>query len=619
MTIKGYPSFPQSDSSIIHQQYPSVNPVLSYASIDAQGKNVTSIVHGLTTLSNIFCRLIASDTAEANTTAYYIKASSHSARIGDIIRVTSGTYDDSEFSVIAIPDANTIEISANLSTAITTGITFDILRFQKPIIDAAGNVSFALSFNRDGSSQAVIEDTATPANNRPLPVKLFGDGIGPLAAGSGIVGSTVLRTTPASDSPHLLATRHETATTPLATRLGDGTDFFSAAALTAAQQTVSTFTKAPYSHAILYGWDGTTHREVAVDGGTGVVQVNTEFSSPTITAAQQTFSSGSGAISARSIDLGWDGTQHKEILLDSGGIQYARPHNGTAAADFGSGTVASTTIRTTPATDSPHLLATRHETATTPLAAQISNGSAFASFGSGTNASTVLRVTPATDAPHLLATRHEAAATPLAVYLSNGSSFSAYGSGVVGATVLRTTPATDSPHLLATRHETVTTPLASRLSDGTDFITAAAIAASHYTVSTVAKALHTISNIVGWDGTTHREIAVDTNGNLSFSPGGLSAVDKATIDASSSNITSSAYVQLDASLASGCKEIEIYNGTGQPLIFATGAAASESEKIYVFPGGNGRVPLAITAATRTALKAVSTSATTGEVYVNFYG
>lgn len=88
---------------------------------------------------------------------------------------------------------------------------------------------------------------------------------------------------------------------------------------------------------------------------------------------------------------------------------------------------------------------------------------------------------------------------------------------------------------------------------------------------------------------------------------------------SSVNVTTSAYVQLVASTTSATTRLQIFDSSGQTLVLATGAAASEVDQIYIFPGGNGDVPLAIPAGTRVSIKAVSANATVGEIDINFLG
>lgn len=89
-------------------------------------------------------------------------------------------------------------------------------------------------------------------------------------------------------------------------------------------------------------------------------------------------------------------------------------------------------------------------------------------------------------------------------------------------------------------------------------------------------------------------------------------------DYSSVNVTTGAYVQLIASTTSATSEIEIFDSSGQTLKIAVGAAASEVDQILVFPGGNSRVPLLIPAGTRVSIRAVSATASVGEICINLY-
>lgn len=93
-----------------------------------------------------------------------------------------------------------------------------------------------------------------------------------------------------------------------------------------------------------------------------------------------------------------------------------------------------------------------------------------------------------------------------AAQIGNAAGAADFNSGAAGAQTLRS--------VLATRHEAAATPLSSRLSDGTDFIDSQALAATQKTVSTLTKMITSLAINLGWDGTTHREFAVDTSGNL---------------------------------------------------------------------------------------------------------
>jgi len=84
-------------------------------------------------------------------------------------------------------------------------------------------------------------------------------------------------------------------------------------------------------------------------------------------------------------------------------------------------------------------------------------------------------------------------------------------------------------------------------------------------------------------------------------------------------VTTGAYVQLVASTTLATKEIEIFDSSGQTLVLATGAIAAEVDQMLIFPGGNGRVKLAIPAASRVSIKAISATADVGENSINYYG
>jgi hypothetical protein len=89
---------------------------------------------------------------------------------------------------------------------------------------------------------------------------------------------------------------------------------------------------------------------------------------------------------------------------------------------------------------------------------------------------------------------------------------------------------------------------------------------------------------------------------------------------SSTNVTTGAWVQLLASVgATAIKEIEIFDSSGETLELGVGASGSESVRVYVIPGGNGKIPMQIAINTRLAIRAVSATANVGEIVVNLYG
>lgn len=100
---------------------------------------------------------------------------------------------------------------------------------------------------------------------------------------------------------------------------------------------------------------------------------------------------------------------------------------------------------------------------------------------------------------------------------------------------------------------------------------------------------------------------------------GRSVVTTVRNDYSSVNVTTGAWVQLVASLSATVNMIEIFDSSGQTLEIGTGAVASETRLIILTPGGNGQVPVTIASGTRVSIRAISATASSGELDINFYG
>jgi hypothetical protein len=99
---------------------------------------------------------------------------------------------------------------------------------------------------------------------------------------------------------------------------------------------------------------------------------------------------------------------------------------------------------------------------------------------------------------------------------------------------------------------------------------------------------------------------------------GRSVVTFVRNDYSSVNVTTAAYVELIASTGSEINQLEIFDSSGETLKLALGAAASEVDLLLVTPGGNGIIPVNIPAGTRVSIKAVSATASVGEIDINCY-
>lgn len=92
---------------------------------------------------------------------------------------------------------------------------------------------------------------------------------------------------------------------------------------------------------------------------------------------------------------------------------------------------------------------------------------------------------------------------------------------------------------------------------------------------------------------------------------------KILLNATSTNITTAAYVQLDDSLDHTPSFVEIFNSTGSILVLAVGQAGLEQDlSFYIFPGGNGKIGLILSKGMRISVKAVDVNATAGFLLIN---
>lgn len=104
-----------------------------------------------------------------------IHSTTHGAVKGDFVRFELGSANAYvEAMVIYVPDANTIVLGTALNSDILVTDTFFVLRSITPLYDADGSLNVSTGptrFIKDAATATVTEDTATPANDIPLPVK----------------------------------------------------------------------------------------------------------------------------------------------------------------------------------------------------------------------------------------------------------------------------------------------------------------------------------------------------------------------------------------------------------------------------------------------------------------
>lgn len=113
-------------------------------------------------------------------------------------------------------------------------------------------------------------------------------------------------------------------------------------------------------------------------------------------------------------------------------------------------------------------------------------------------------------------------------------------------------------------------------------------------------------------GTNRRTIlkGVDPSIVLPVTTSARSSVNLVTHD-HSVPVTTLAYTELISSTSDIINHLQIFDSSGQMLVLAVGPAASEVDKLYIFPGGNGGVDLTIPAGSRVSVKAVSANTSGG--------
>lgn len=141
---------------------------------DKQGIPTAQIyLYDLTATLTVASAVLSGDEKEITITL----SAAHSARIGDIIRLLSGSIIGWEYEVKEIVSATAVKVWNTSSGAPASGINAKACRWITAKSDSEGALTTSagpLQFTRNGATETVTEDTVTPSNNRPLPVKISG-------------------------------------------------------------------------------------------------------------------------------------------------------------------------------------------------------------------------------------------------------------------------------------------------------------------------------------------------------------------------------------------------------------------------------------------------------------
>jgi hypothetical protein len=121
---------------------------------------------------NLAASSIATGLTVVSVSGDNLEVTGHSMLKYDALRFATGDMAPREFIVVEVVDANNIRVNRTFITGDTPAAsdTFDHLRYISETVSSGGATTVNMEFTRDAGQQAVVEDTSTASNNRPLPV-----------------------------------------------------------------------------------------------------------------------------------------------------------------------------------------------------------------------------------------------------------------------------------------------------------------------------------------------------------------------------------------------------------------------------------------------------------------
>jgi hypothetical protein len=184
-------------------------------------------------------------------------------------------------------------------------------------------------------------------------------------------------------------------------------------------------------------------------------------------------------------------------------------------------------------------------------ASQIGNATGAADFDAGADSAQTLRVS---------------------ANLKRAGNELSYNSGVSDANTLRT--------VLATRHEAAATPVSARLSSGTDFIGHIAVDAGiQILANSDADVIASAAYMLGWDGTNHKEVRIDSTGKIVTTEAPLTASYSESL-----TITNSSAVTINAPVGAKWCKIQADDTNSVNLRVKIGGTATATSGMQFQPG-----------------------------------
>lgn len=585
---KGFPSKDRETSRDIPQDHVTAGPVRE----KQWAKDV---------VSHSAVREVGTDAAEAGSTTSTINATAHAAKVGDIIRFTSGNLSGQEVRALSV-EANSIELVELLSEAPAASDAFQILRFKHLLVNADGSLATTAAAGgaTEAKQDAIIAELQLKADlTETQPVS---------AASLPLPTGAATEATLASLAAEDFAT--QTTLAALLTELQGKADLAETQPVSAASLPLPTgaATEATLS---------------SIDTDTSTIAGDT-------TSLDAKMPAQGAALTAASLPVNIASDQTVPVLAASLPLPSGAATEVTLASLEGKDFATQTTL----AALLTELQAKADLAETQPVSA--------ASLPLPTGAATEATLSSLNGKDFATQTTLAALLTELQAKadLAETQPVSAASLPLPTGAATETTLASLEGKDFAT--QTTLAALLTELQAKADLAETQPVSAASLPLPTGAATEATLASLAAEDFATEATLAAMSAklpaalgqttkaGSLSVTMASdqealdvnLAAKDVTEFvrnDYTSTSVTTGAYVQLIASTSADISKMQIFDSSGQTLVIATGAAASEVDKFYVFPGGNGDIDVNIPSGTRISIKAVSATADAGEIAINLIG
>lgn len=595
---------------------------------------------GLSTVSHQFVYEVGTDAAEVGSTAYSIVATGHSALKGDVILLTAGALAGREVKVWAV-SSNLITLAETLPSAIANGVSFSILRHKYPSVDSSGKVNV---------NAVIVEEALSPDGGAlPANLKVAGgyDGANVQALKTDAAGELQIDVL-SSALPTGAATSALQTDGSQKTQLVDGSGNVIGSTGNALDVNLKTpitvdvsLSQANDSVAV-FGNDGAVNRALKTDAS-GELQVDVLSSALPSGAATEAKQDAANSL-LTTIDADTSALSGcvagSELQVDV--VSSALPSGASTSANQTNGSQKSQLVDAAGDVSDVVLLSAALQNTDKGLVTKTSLGSIADVDGQQTMALSLPVVLasdqsaiPVTDNGASLTVDGTVAATQSGTWnITNVSGTVSLPTGAATESTLSTlntkVPSQGQALMAASLPVVISSNQSAVPSSqsGTWNITNVSGTVSLPTGAATETTLSTLNGKIPSNLTvTSTRLLVDGSGvtqpvsiaaTVAVTQNGRSAVNRARNAYASVNVTTGAYVQLLASTSGTVNEVEIFDSSGETLVLATGGAGAEVDQVYVFPGGNGRIPLSIGSGVRVSIKAVSATASAGEIAINFY-